>query len=152
MDCKFDIRLIHEYADNTIGDLEKIFVEEHLKYCSKCNEELIFIKKINNSFRSVLDEIELPDRLSIISELVVENCVSQLNESNVEFKISETFKSYKNTMKTSTVLSKAYENNPYNEFVRKGIDNSFSYLKKPVEVYFMKKLNSIKLFNFIKTG
>lgn len=151
MVCKFDLKLIHDYAENDISELEKIFVEEHLKYCSKCQKELNFIKDINKGFKEVFDKINIPDRLGIISELIIENGMAGLDNNN-EFKIKEVIKNYQSTMRTSTELSRIHERNPYSMFMKKSINHSVKYVKNPVEKYIKKKVSSIKLFDFIKIG
>ena len=44
MQCKFDQDLLQQYVDGTIGHLERVFAEEHLKVCPKCQA---FIKELN---------------------------------------------------------------------------------------------------------
>jgi len=59
-----------------IGALEKIFLEEHIKYCEECSNELNTIKLIDESLLSIDNDI--PERLSILSELIVENCLQEI--------------------------------------------------------------------------
>lgn len=150
MECKFDPKLIYDYADNDIGELEKIFVEEHLKYCSRCNEELNSIRSMENGLKDILKEIDLPDRLDVISELIVDNCLSQLSEENL--KLVDMVKDYRDRKKNLKHITKIYVNNPYNNFLKGGVNSSIEYIKKPLEGYLNKKFSSKKLFNFIKIG
>ncbi|MDP3488193.1 MAG: zf-HC2 domain-containing protein [Bacillota bacterium] len=46
MPCKFDQDLLQQYVDGTIGHLERVFADEHLKVCPRCQtlaRELNFI-------------------------------------------------------------------------------------------------------------
>jgi hypothetical protein len=63
--CKFDEFLLHEYLDKTIDPLEKIILEEHLKYCASCRRELTELKLMFWEFES-LREIELPTETSFL--------------------------------------------------------------------------------------
>lgn len=36
MHCRFDPDLLQQYVDGEIGKLERVFAEEHLKVCPKC--------------------------------------------------------------------------------------------------------------------
>jgi predicted anti-sigma-YlaC factor YlaD len=49
MNCKLNKDLLYSYADNTIEPLEKIFVEEHLKYCKQCRKDLKLIYSIDKN-------------------------------------------------------------------------------------------------------
>lgn len=150
MECKFDPKLIHDYADNDIGGLEKIFVEEHLKYCSKCNEELNSIRSIENGLKDIFNEIDLPERLDVISELIVNNCLSQLSEENLN--LIDIVKDYRDRKKNLKHITKIYVNNPYNNFLKSSVNSSIEYIKKPLESYLNKKFSSKKLFDFMKIG
>jgi len=62
MQCKFDQDLLQHYVDGTIGDLERVFAEEHLKVCPECQEfvrEMHFIAECfvaNDSYGAKLEE------------------------------------------------------------------------------------------------
>ena len=152
MNCKFDKKLLYSYADNTIGPLERIFVEEHLKYCDRCVKDLNLIKVIDNSLKESINEIEFPDRLSLITELIVENCMAEIEENNLKLRINNIIESYKHGRKSIKYANKLYENNPYNKFIQSSVNNAISYVKKPVKGFFKKKLNSMKIFNLKKIG
>ena len=80
MCCRIDKELLYALDDNTIEPLEKIFIEEHIKYCTDCQKDLKTIGIINENIKDELINIEFPDKLNIISQLVAENCISQMDE------------------------------------------------------------------------
>jgi len=44
--CNMNKQLLYSYADDSIEPLEKIILEEHLKYCEECTDELIKIRNM----------------------------------------------------------------------------------------------------------
>jgi len=69
MDCKFDAALLHDYLEGTIDDLDRIFVEEHIKVCKKCKRELTMLKLLFWELNEINDdEIALPIELELIRE------------------------------------------------------------------------------------
>lgn len=119
MNCKMDKRFLYEYSDGTIGDLEKIFAEEHIKVCPSCRRELQLIKDIDASIKNITEEIELPDRLSLISELVADNCVSQLDTSG--YRLRDAVKSYVKINHIVLGSMNTYKNNPYDTYMKKNM-------------------------------
>jgi hypothetical protein len=86
MSCKLDKQLLYSLADNTIEPLERIFVEEHLKYCTECKKELELIKKLDKELNEFKFEIPIPERLSTLSQLLVENCINQMENEDTKLK------------------------------------------------------------------
>ena len=78
--CKLDKLLLYSYEDNSINPLEKIIVEEHLKYCNECRNELKEIREFEENINHIdFEDIELPDDLDELCSLVIDNCISKEN-------------------------------------------------------------------------
>ena len=152
MCCKLDKELLYAFDDKTIEPLEKIFVEEHIKYCTDCQKDLKLINIINEGIKDELINIEFPDKLSIISQLVAENCLSQMDNIGTKLKIHNIIESYKDINKVITQSSGAYKNNPYNNFINNKIDSTFNYIKTPIEHMVKNKLNEMNIFRKLKLG
>ena len=152
MDCKFDKELLYSYDDNTIEPLDKIFLEEHIKYCTNCQNDLKLIKIVNESINDELFNFELPDKLSIISELVADNCISKLEYINSKMTINDFIKTYKDISNVITESSNVYKNNPYNNFINNSIDTTFNYIKKPIKHMVKNKINNLNIFKKLNIG
>lgn len=152
MNCKLDKNLLYAYADRTIEPLEKIFVEEHLKYCKSCKRDLEVINLIDENLNSIGEDIIFPERLSIISQLVVENCLEQISKENLKERIESFYNSYKEINKTIKSSQNLYKLNPFNKFIHENVSKSINYMKKPVKKYVKKKVEKISIFKLFKAG
>lgn len=152
MGCKFNKELLYSYDDNTIEPLERIFVEEHIRYCPDCQNDLKLIKLVNESINDELFNFDFPDKLSIISELVADNCISKLKDINSRMTINDFIETYKNISNVITESSSAYKNNPYNNFINNSIDTTFNYIKRPMKAIVKNKINNLNIFKKLKIG
>ena len=134
--CKLNKELLYNYSDGTIEPLEKIIVEEHLKYCSECREELREIQEFDTCLENFdFEDIEIPDKLSSLSELIAENCINEAerNDSKLQYcNYNEGMQLIKETAKKGYKLR---YNNPYNKTIRKNVDGSFKIVKKAAKKY-----------------
>lgn len=53
MQCKFDQDLLQQYIDGTIGDLERVFADAHLKVCPRCQNHVKELNFIGECFASL---------------------------------------------------------------------------------------------------
>lgn len=150
MSCKFDVMLLYSYVDGTIDTLEKIFLEEHIKYCEKCNKEINAIKLMDESLSSL--ENNIPERLSIISELIVENCLQEIEEENLKVKISNYYQDVKTFSSIVISPQKMYYENPVEEFVKHNILKTTKVVLKPIRHYLNKKKPKFNLLKLLKVG
>lgn len=147
MSCKLDKKFLYSYADNTIDPLEKIFVDEHLKYCDECTKTLELIYRIDKNLSTMDDDLVFPERLGSISELIAENCISQIEENDLKLKIKNDYRVYRNFKENIKNSRKLYKKNPFNKFIHKGINNSINFIAKPIKKSITKKIKLFKLFN-----
>ena len=152
MCCKVDKELLYALDDKTIEPLEKIFIEEHIKYCTDCKKDLKLIAIINENIKDELIHIEFPEKLSIISQLVAENCISQMEDISIRLRIHNIIETYRGINKVITESSGAYKNNPYNNFINNRIDATFNYIKTPIKHLVKKKINEISIIKKLKLG
>jgi len=150
MCCKFNKELLYAFDDKTIEPLEKIFVEEHIKYCSDCQKDLKLINIINENIEDELMHIEFPNKLSIISQLVAENCISQMSDISIRLKIHNIIETYRGINKVIAESSGAYKNNPYNNFINNRIDETLNYIKKPINNMVKNKINEMSILKKLK--
>lgn len=152
MCCKFDKELLYAFDDKTIEPLEKIFVEEHIKYCTDCQKDLKLITIINGNIKDELINIKFPDKLSIISQLVAENCISEMEDISIRLKIHNIIETYIGINKVITKSSGVYKNNPYNNFINNRINATFNYIKMPIRLMVKNKLNDMNILKKLKLG
>lgn len=152
MCCKIDKELLYALDDKTIEPLEKIFIEEHIKYCTNCQKDLKLIAIINENIKDELFDIEFPDKLSIISQLVAENCISQMENVDLKYKIHNIIDTYKGISKVITKSSVVYKNNPYNNFINNSIGATFNFIKVPIKHMVENKINEMNIFKKLKLG
>jgi hypothetical protein len=152
MSCKVSKELIYAYSDNEIDTLEKIFIEEHLKYCEKCNEELKMIKLIESNLNNLEHDIKLPKRLSNLSELVAINCIARDGENNRKLKIFDYLKDITSMSAKILQSQKLSYDNPYNRFIKKGAQITTKALGKPIKNYYKKKVSELSLLKHLKVG
>ncbi|CAA7601333.1 Putative zinc-finger [Acididesulfobacillus acetoxydans] len=85
MDCKLDKVLLQDLLEGTIDPVEKLFVEEHLKTCRECRQELTELKLL---FWDLFDksnyEVSLPSELDQIKDLILANAAEQPAKSTAE--------------------------------------------------------------------
>ena len=145
MCCKFDKELLYAFDDKTIEPLEKIFIEEHIKYCTECQKDLRIIAVINENLKDELIHIEFPDKLSIISQLVAENCISEMENINTRVKIHNIIQTCRGINKVIIGSSGAYKHNPFNNFINNSIDATYNYIKKPIVHMIKNKMNEMDI-------
>ncbi|NME82520.1 zf-HC2 domain-containing protein [Clostridium sp. SM-530-WT-3G] len=146
--CNFDKELLYSYVDETIGELEKIFVEEHLKYCTRCQNELREIRDFDKKLEELnYDDIVIPNRLFIISEQVVENCISKIENEQVSIQYSN----YKEGLKVMLGIAKeGYRqiyDNPYGKKVGEKLNKYSNLIKKQAKKVCRKKLSKTRVVN-----
>ena len=139
MSCKLDKQLLYSFADNTIEPLERIFVEEHLKYCSECKKELELIKKLDKELNEFEFEIPIPERLSTLSQLLVENCINQMENDDAKLKNHNYNEDMKLLKKTIIDSYKMPYNNPYNKFIERNLTKAIRLIGKPAKNIAIKK-------------
>lgn len=152
MICKLNKNLLYTYSDKSIDPLEKIFIEEHLKYCEECNKELKIINIIDSNLINTKEIIKEPERLSIISELIAENCIANEEAMDSRLKIRNYFKDIKSMGRTILESQKLSYQNPYNRFIKKSTQISAGAIGKPIKDYCKKKIFGTNLFKFLKVG
>ncbi|MDP4146194.1 MAG: zf-HC2 domain-containing protein [Bacillota bacterium] len=145
MNCKFDKSLLYAYADDTIEPLERIFVEEHLKYCTECKEDLRVINVIEKGLMDMQEQISIPEKLGFISELVAENCIAQLDNEDLLDRMQNIYDRYKHINKIIIASETKCINNPCGQFVGNQINTTVKTLGKPV-----KKLISTGISKLLK--
>lgn len=133
MTCKLDKGLLYSFTDSTIDPLEKIFVEEHLKYCEECREELKAIQSIDRELDKFNFEVDIPYQASILSHEIVEKYIDVLEKDDIKLKRHN----YKQDMKILRKIillgcSLSY-NNIYNKFIFKGINKFLCLVNKPLK-------------------
>lgn len=62
-DCRRIQRLLSRYLDNEIGDFDAALVEEHLKSCRRCKNDLAELSRIKNILTETERKILPPDYL-----------------------------------------------------------------------------------------
>lgn len=150
MNCKFDENLLYSYVDGTIDALEKIFLEEHIKYCEKCNKELNTIKLIDESLLSI--ENNTPERLSIISDLIVDNCLREIEAENFKVKISNYLQDVKTFSSIVINPVKMYYENPVEEFIKYNISKTANLTSKPIKHFINMNRPKFHLLKLLKVG
>lgn len=144
--CNMDKRLLYSYADNSIEPLEKIILEEHLKYCKECAQELIEIRNMEGKLAAFdFEDIEIPQRLSDLSELIIDNCLNEVEKEKPKI----TYNNYKESIRLmkSTILDgyKLRYNNPYDKLIKKNIAITTNIVKKSAGRYCQSKFENSKL-------
>lgn len=152
MSCNMDKKLLYSYEDGTIEPLEKIFVEEHLKYCSECNKELKIIKAIDSGLIGISENTVFPEKLSMIAELVAENCITQIENDESESKKYDYIAQIMELNRAIFESQKYGYNNPYNDFIRRSIDSAFKTVEEPIKNYCKKKVSMLNILKLLKVG
>jgi hypothetical protein len=150
MSCKLDKQLLYSLADNTIEPLERIFVEEHLKYCNECKKELQQINEIDDVLSDLEFEIPIPEKLSVLSQLLAENCIDQMENEDMNLRKQNYEEEMKLLRKTIIEAYKVPFNNPYNKFFEDKLTKAAGVIGKPVKNYCNKKMSKIKLLKLFK--
>ena len=146
--CNLDKNLLYSYADGTIEELEKIFVEEHLKYCTQCVNSLEDIKAFDDELEGLnFDDIVIPDRLSLLSNLVAENCVSQLEKEQAGVQYSNYKEGMKKIRRVAIGGYKQIYENPYSRMVEERVDKCASSIKNTAKSFCKKRLAKSKMAN-----
>ena len=150
MSCKLDKQLLYSLADNTIEPLERIFVEEHLKYCDECKKELELIEKIDKELNEFEFEMLIPEQLESLSQLLVENCINQMENEDMKLKNHNYNENMKLLKKAIIGAYKAPYNNPYNKFIERNLTKAVGVIGKPAKKYYDGKISKIKIFKLFK--
>lgn len=69
--CRMDLNLLQDYIDGSIGSLEKLVLEEHLRVCPDCRKELNRLKLLDWDLKNYFVEeaaIPVPDELAVLRE------------------------------------------------------------------------------------
>lgn len=152
MTCNMDEKFLYDYEDGTIDPLEKIFVEEHIKHCNKCKKQLKIIKTIENGLKAAPNKTSVPDKLSVISQMVAENCITRIENEDPSVRR----RNYKENMKAlrSVIINTQFlqNNNPYNKAVKKCIKVVATAAEKPAKDYIKKKMSKFNVFKMLKVG
>lgn len=152
MICNMDEYLLYAYEDGTIDPLEKIFVEEHLKHCSKCRTQLEIIKNVEKKLQMVQSDFPVPDRLSIISQMVAENCIESIEDKDPIVRLRnyrEEMKSIGNVIMRSQFLK---NKNPYNKAVNKRALRVLAAAETSARKYIKKKVSKYNPLKMLKVG
>lgn len=150
MVCKFDEMLLYSFVDNTIEPLEKIFVEEHLKYCTHCKKELEEIYLFDEKLEKIDFDIPIPERLSVLSKLVLENCISG-KEYNSEKLYYKKYLIHMESVRQVVKYSKrAGFNNPYTRFIEDKINKVKYKITSSTKEYCKVKFSGNKIFKILK--
>lgn len=73
--CKVDIVTLNEYIDGTLSPLEKMVMEEHLKFCPQCRRELNQLKLLDWEMKNIYKEdVTVPSELALCRESVLQAC------------------------------------------------------------------------------
>lgn len=144
--CNMNKQLLYSYADNSIEPLEKIILEEHLKYCEECTEELSKIRNMECKLTAFdFEDIEIPKRLLDLSELIIDNCLNEIGKEKPEI----TYNNYKESIKLmKSIILDGYMlryNNPYDRLIKKNINLTTNVVKKAVGKYCKNKFENSKL-------
>ena len=150
MKCKFDISLLYSYVDGTIEPLEKIFFEEHIKYCERCKKELNTIKLIDDSLLSLDNDI--PERLSNLSDSIVEECLQESEGESFKVNVSNYFQDVKTFSSMVINPQNIYYENPVENFVKCNVLKTSRVIFKPIKNYINKKKPKFKLLKLLKVG
>jgi len=148
--CKLDKQLLYSLADNTIEPLERIFVEEHLKYCDECKKELELSEKLEKELNEFEFEILIPERLSILSQLLADNCINKIENEDANLKSRNYNEEMKLLKRTIIEFYKAPYNNPCNKYIEEKLTKAVGVIGKPVKNYCNKKMSKIKILKLFK--
>ena len=144
--CNMNNELLYKYVDNTLEPLEKIFVEEHLKYCVECNEEMNRIKNTDKVIENFdFEEIDFPDRLFDLTELVIENCMREEGNENPDLYYQNYKEGLKMIKKSSVEMSSIRHNNPYNNAIKRNVNVAAGIVKNTVSKYCKKKFENSRI-------
>jgi len=100
--CKFDKDLLQEYIDGLIQPLERILLEEHIKYCKECRQDLNQLKILDWDLKH-REEVEIPLELSSLRRATLEEYFTSVDkeQSRISDDIldkSLTYSTLKNTV------------------------------------------------------
>lgn len=142
MSCNLDRELLIQYIDDAIDPLEKIIIEEHIKDCDICKEEIRVFRALEDNLNTYDFSYDVPDSMNNMIELLTDNLVNMencKNENNTKLSIIETFKSIYS-------LSTNYKNNPYNNKINEEIEKSINSIATPIKNRIKKKVMSNKKY------
>jgi hypothetical protein len=84
MACKLDKALLQDLLEGIIDPIEKLFVEEHLKSCKECRQELTELKLLFWDLNDKANyEIDLPVELNQIKASLLELTIGEVTHSTV---------------------------------------------------------------------
>lgn len=100
MNCQFDKTLLQDLLEGIIDPIEKLFVDEHIKYCQECRRELTELKLLFWDLNDVSNyEIELPPELDLLKDSLIERTASKESKRTAKLIISVQQKKLKATGK-----------------------------------------------------
>ncbi|GEM_PF-4118667 len=120
--------ICYSYTQNeqdSLDIVQEIYIKV-FKNISSFDETMLFrpwIRRIS---------INICINFKIISQLVAENCISEMEYTNIGLKIHNIIETYRVINKVITASSGAYKNNPYNNFINNKISATFNYIKMPI--------------------
>ncbi len=152
MNCKLNKNLLYSYVDNTIEPLEKIFVEEHLNYCKECRKDLKLISAIDENLNCEDEDFVFPKRLNLISKLIVENGLAELEYKDLKLKLKNIIHSYEHFNKSMKNSKNIYKQNPFKKFIKKELNTSISIAKKPAKKFLKEKIKKISFSKIFKAS
>lgn len=130
MECKVDEAMIQQYLDGELERLEKIIIEEHIKVCKKCRQELTELKLLMFELGN-LEEVTVTDDAKRIRERVVSDMTS--SSANTSFSLIKIV----NTQRTIAKNSRFYLNFvPGTDLVGNSIKKVPSILQKAADLAF----------------
>ncbi|MEL1135738.1 zf-HC2 domain-containing protein [Desulfitobacterium sp. THU1] len=106
MICNLDKNLLQDLLDGVIDPVEKLFVEEHLKACSECRQEINELKLLfwDLNDKSSYD-LELPLELDHIKNALLEQSLEPASQSTFNSLMEvqrKNIKSARNNMKSAS--------------------------------------------------
>ena len=93
MDCKWALDLFDAYLDNDLSPEERLHLEEHIRSCPTCAEELAFAQRINDTLRNLPEE-KCPD--SVIERAFADIKTENAEESQEKRDVHDTIQSILN--------------------------------------------------------
>lgn len=145
--CRFDKALLLAFADGTIDQLARIFAEEHVKVCAGCQADLLELSAVDESLRDVFSSIDVPSRLSEISEMVVANAFqdvglwrdtdigqpSTANKGARTHTIRRVISGCTEVSQTAVEIGRFTRQNPYHEAIDRGVESLVTLINAPVK-------------------
>ena len=149
MTCKLNKDLLLAFRDDTIDPLEKIFVEEHLRYCDKCQADLYDFVALEKKLHDYFSDLPVPLSLDYLAQMVAENLIT----SEYSFNAWDTFRG---TLSVTKVVAKNViragnmpRKDPYHQYIDRLFNQTIQFAKRPVRRIMKQRLdqlNPLKIF------